>query len=86
MLDDCLFLPLSLRGLRYLLLWVDVGRSTEAKVEYEKLVSHPNLAVRKKARQFLFGFQVLILQRSKQFPGVSEVTGWFRQPVTETTF
>jgi hypothetical protein len=34
-----------------------LNRSDEAKVKYEKLVSHPNGAVRKKARQLLFGFQ-----------------------------
>ncbi|KAG0607390.1 hypothetical protein M758_8G024500 [Ceratodon purpureus] len=34
-----------------------LNRSDEAKIRYEKLVSHPNGAVRKKARQLLFGFQ-----------------------------
>lgn len=35
-----------------------VDRSDEARVVYEKLQTHPNDLVRKKARQFMFGFQV----------------------------
>ncbi len=38
-----------------------IGRSREAKLVYEKLVSHPNQTVRKKAGQLLFGFQVFFL-------------------------
>lgn len=34
-----------------------LNRSREAKLVYEKLVSHPNQTVRKKAGQLLFGFQ-----------------------------
>uniref|UniRef100_A0A7I4FEG0 Uncharacterized protein n=1 Tax=Physcomitrium patens TaxID=3218 RepID=A0A7I4FEG0_PHYPA len=41
------------------------NRSDEAKVKYEKLVSHPNGAVRKKARQLLFGFQAAVKLKVK---------------------
>lgn len=54
-------ISLALVCLRNSFLGLDVGRSDEAKVKYEKLVSHPNGAIRKKARQFLFGFKVLPL-------------------------
>lgn len=35
-----------------------IDRRNEARVMYEKLQSHPNARVSKKARQFMFSFQV----------------------------
>ncbi|MCO5551654.1 hypothetical protein L7F22_005158 [Adiantum nelumboides] len=35
------------------------NRFKEAKTLYEKLASHPNITVRKKAKQFLYGFQAM---------------------------
>lgn len=35
-----------------------IGRPNEARAMYEKLQSHPNAEVSKKARQFMFSFQV----------------------------
>lgn len=35
-----------------------VCRPNEARVMYEKLQSHPNAQVSKKARQYMFSFQV----------------------------
>ena len=35
-----------------------VDRPDEARVMYERLQTHPNALVSKKARQLIFGFQV----------------------------
>ncbi|KAL7158001.1 hypothetical protein ABFS83_02G113700 [Erythranthe nasuta] len=39
------------------------NRSDEARVMYEKLQSHPNPRVSKKARQFVFGFQAMEMMK-----------------------
>lgn len=36
-----------------------IDRSNEARSMYEKLLSHPNPKVSKKARQFMYSFQVI---------------------------
>jgi len=36
-----------------------IDRSNEARGMYEKLKSHPNPKVSKKARQFMYSFQVI---------------------------
>ncbi|CAK9220615.1 unnamed protein product [Sphagnum troendelagicum] len=47
----------GLAALRGAVCMDSLNRSREAKLVYEKLVSHPNQTVRKKAGQLLFGFQ-----------------------------
>ncbi|XP_058079974.1 uncharacterized protein LOC131228156 isoform X5 [Magnolia sinica] len=45
------------------------GRPNEARAMYEKLQSHPNVQVSKKARQFVFGFQAMEMMKiTSSFP------------------
>lgn len=43
-----------------------IGRSNEARMMYEKLQSHPNAKVNKRAMQFMFSFQVIVDVMSKK--------------------
>eukprot|EP00262_Sarcandra_glabra_P012434 TRINITY_DN3202_c0_g1_i2.p1 TRINITY_DN3202_c0_g1~~TRINITY_DN3202_c0_g1_i2.p1 ORF type:complete len:262 (-),score=57.83 TRINITY_DN3202_c0_g1_i2:295-1080(-) len=50
----------GLAALQWSICQDSLTRSNEAQVMYEKLQSHPNVQVSKKARQFVFSFQVAI--------------------------
>lgn len=43
-----------------------IGRPNEARIMYEKLQSHPNAKVGKRAMQFMFSFQVIVNGMSKE--------------------
>ncbi|KAJ9685481.1 hypothetical protein PVL29_017499 [Vitis rotundifolia] len=46
-----------------------VDRPDEARVMYERLQTHPNALVSKKARQFIFGFQAMEMMKvTSQLP------------------
>ncbi|XP_023766230.1 uncharacterized protein LOC111914750 isoform X2 [Lactuca sativa] len=50
----------GLAALQWSICLDSLNRSDEARVMYEKLQSHPNVSVSKKARQFVFSFQRLV--------------------------
>ncbi|XP_071708852.1 uncharacterized protein [Rutidosis leptorrhynchoides] len=49
----------GLAALQWSICLDSLNRSSEARVMYEKLQSHPNVGVSKKARQFVFSFQAM---------------------------
>ncbi|PIA53485.1 hypothetical protein AQUCO_00900228v1 [Aquilegia coerulea] len=55
----------GLAALQWSICQDSLTRQNEAKVMYEKLQYHPNATVRKKAKQFLFGFQAMEILKVK---------------------
>lgn len=53
----------GLAALQWSICLDSLNRSGEARVMYEKLTSHPNLPVRKKAKQLSFGFQAMKMMK-----------------------
>ncbi|KAK2976195.1 hypothetical protein RJ640_027486 [Escallonia rubra] len=53
----------GLAALQWSICQDSLSRSDEARVMYEKLQSHPNVRVSKKARQFVFGFQAMEMMK-----------------------
>uniref|UniRef100_A0A5B7A5H8 Uncharacterized protein n=1 Tax=Davidia involucrata TaxID=16924 RepID=A0A5B7A5H8_DAVIN len=49
----------GLAALQWSICQDSLSRSNEARIMYERLQSHPNAQVTKKARQFMFGFQAM---------------------------
>ncbi|KAF5188118.1 cytochrome C oxidase subunit [Thalictrum thalictroides] len=55
---------------------------------YEKLQSHPNVTVRKKAKQFLFGFQameILKVKNSSLYVNTTDYRNYFEAFVQDKT-
>lgn len=53
-----------------------LNRSEKARVMYEKLQSHPNAQVSKKARQFMFSFQAMEMLRVTRSGASPRNTGY----------
>ncbi|KAK9051347.1 hypothetical protein SSX86_027974 [Deinandra increscens subsp. villosa] len=53
----------GLAALQWSICQDSINRSNEARVMYEKLQSHPNVGVSKKARQFVFSFQAMEMMK-----------------------
>ncbi|KAI3498114.1 hypothetical protein L1887_33869 [Cichorium endivia] len=53
----------GLAALQWSICQDSLNRSDEARVMYEKLQSHPNVGVSKKARQFVFSFQAMEMMK-----------------------
>ncbi|XP_078446665.1 cytochrome C oxidase subunit [Wolffia australiana] len=53
----------GLAALQWSICQDSLGRTNEARVMYEKLQSHPNIQVNKKAKQFMFGFQAMEIMK-----------------------
>ncbi|KAI3719653.1 hypothetical protein L6452_20555 [Arctium lappa] len=53
-----------------------LNRSDEARVMYEKLQSHPNVRVSKKARQFVFSFQAMEIMKVTSSSNSPRKTGY----------
>lgn len=55
----------GLAALQWSICQDSLSRPSEARVMYEKLQSHPNPRVSKKAKQFIFGFQAMEMMKVK---------------------
>ncbi|XP_028097937.1 uncharacterized protein LOC114297673 isoform X3 [Camellia sinensis] len=55
----------GLAALQWSICQDSLSRPNEARVMYEKLQSHPNVEVSKKAKQFLFAFQAMEMMKMK---------------------
>ncbi|THG10584.1 hypothetical protein TEA_005669 [Camellia sinensis var. sinensis] len=55
----------GLAALQWSICQDSLSRPNEARVMYEKLQSHPNVKVSKKAKQFLFAFQAMEMMKMK---------------------
>ncbi|XP_059651949.1 uncharacterized protein LOC132299400 isoform X1 [Cornus florida] len=53
----------GLAALQWSICQDSLSRANEAQVMYERLQSHPNVKVSKKARQFMFGFQAMEMMK-----------------------
>ncbi|PWA59788.1 hypothetical protein CTI12_AA388440 [Artemisia annua] len=53
-----------------------LNRSSEARVMYERLQSHPNVGVSKKARQFVFSFQAMEMMKVTSSSSTKRKTGY----------
>ncbi|KAF3794710.1 hypothetical protein EJ110_NYTH06749 [Nymphaea thermarum] len=53
-----------------------LSRSDKAQVMYEKLQSHPNIQVRKMAKQFVFGFQAMEMMKVRSLSTSPKATGY----------
>ncbi|XP_058079973.1 uncharacterized protein LOC131228156 isoform X4 [Magnolia sinica] len=59
----------GLAALQWSICQDSLSRPNEARAMYEKLQSHPNVQVSKKARQFVFGFQAMEMMKiTSSFP------------------
>eukprot|EP00262_Sarcandra_glabra_P012433 TRINITY_DN3202_c0_g1_i1.p1 TRINITY_DN3202_c0_g1~~TRINITY_DN3202_c0_g1_i1.p1 ORF type:complete len:316 (-),score=72.28 TRINITY_DN3202_c0_g1_i1:29-976(-) len=66
----------GLAALQWSICQDSLTRSNEAQVMYEKLQSHPNVQVSKKARQFVFSFQAMEMMKIKNSSGAPKSTGY----------
>ncbi|KAF9597364.1 hypothetical protein IFM89_017710 [Coptis chinensis] len=55
----------GLAALQWSICQDSLSRQKEARVMYEKLQTHPNVTVRRKAQQFMFGFQAMEILKVK---------------------
>ncbi|ONK63521.1 uncharacterized protein A4U43_C07F16080 [Asparagus officinalis] len=65
----------GLAALQWSICQDSLRRSSEARAMYEKLQSHPNVQVSKKARQFVFSFQAMEMMKVKS-SSFSRITGY----------
>ncbi|KAF3437462.1 hypothetical protein FNV43_RR20215 [Rhamnella rubrinervis] len=65
----------GLAALQWSICQDSLSRPNEARVMYEKLQSHPNAQVSKKARQFMFSFQAMEMMKVTRSPSFSS-TGY----------
>ncbi|KAJ8646269.1 hypothetical protein MRB53_008017 [Persea americana] len=57
----------GLAALQWSICQDSLTRTNEARVMYEKLQSHPNVEVSKKARQFMFGFKAMEMMKVSSY-------------------
>lgn len=63
----------GLAALQWSICQDSLSRPNEARVMYERLQSHPNVQVSKKAREFIFGFQAMEMMKISSY---SKPTGY----------
>ncbi|KAL8268641.1 hypothetical protein R6Q59_002439 [Mikania micrantha] len=66
----------GLAALQWSICQDSINRSNEARVMYEKLQSHPNVGVSKKARQFVFSFQAMEMMKVTSSGASTRKTGY----------
>ncbi|KAL2478378.1 uncharacterized protein Fot_47392 [Forsythia ovata] len=75
----------GLAALQWSICQDSLSRSNEARVMYEKLQSHPNPQVSKKAKQFIFGFQAMEMMKVKSSPASTGYQNYFEAFVEKKT-
>ncbi|XP_076906691.1 uncharacterized protein LOC143562896 [Bidens hawaiensis] len=66
----------GLAALQWSICQDSLNRSNEARAMYEKLQSHPNIGVSKRARQFVFSFQAMEMMKVTSLGGSKRKTGY----------
>nr|XP_043624978.1 uncharacterized protein LOC122596463 [Erigeron canadensis] len=66
----------GLAALQWSICLDSLNRSSEARVMYERLQSHPNVGVSKKARQFVFSFQAMEMMKVTSSRASKRKTGY----------
>ncbi|KAL2461155.1 hypothetical protein Adt_44575 [Abeliophyllum distichum] len=75
----------GLAALQWSICQDSLSRPNEARVMYEKLQSHPNPQVSKKAKQFIFGFQAMEMMKVKSSPASTGYQNYFEAFVEKKT-
>nr|GFB00433.1 hypothetical protein CTI12_AA388440 [Tanacetum cinerariifolium] len=66
----------GLAALQWSICLDSLNRSSEARVMYERLQSHPNVGVSKRARQFVFSFQAMEMMKVTSSSSSRRKTGY----------